>query len=231
MAFELNGKIYDITETQDRKWTFKWGDRDIYFTRKFSNLDYPEFDSAYQIIETFFLRVYSSLFVKDKVVVDIGAAIGDTAIYFALKGAKQVISVDVDPIIIGYAKQNVALNHLEDKVILINAACGGGFNRPKVHPSITLSEIVEKYQIPYGSALKVDCEGGEYDIIVESEGEAIKHFSDIIMEYHLGPREMPKILEKLGFVVDYDEVQSSNTVTFLSSGITQILGYLRARLP
>jgi len=38
------------------------------------------------ILEVFDYGVYESLSVKDRVVVDVGAFVGDSAIYFALKG-------------------------------------------------------------------------------------------------------------------------------------------------
>jgi len=49
------------------------------------------------ILEIFGHGEYASLDVKDKVIIDIGAYIGDSAIYFALKGAKRVIAVEPHP--------------------------------------------------------------------------------------------------------------------------------------
>nr|WP_016732730.1 FkbM family methyltransferase [Sulfolobus islandicus] len=48
---------------------------------------------------------YNFLNVKDKIVVDIGASIGDTAIYFALQGAKKVIAFEPFPKIFSIAKR------------------------------------------------------------------------------------------------------------------------------
>jgi hypothetical protein len=43
------------------------------------------------ILEVFDYGMYKLLSVKDRVVVDVGAFVGDSAIYFALKGARKVI--------------------------------------------------------------------------------------------------------------------------------------------
>jgi predicted O-methyltransferase YrrM len=43
------------------------------------------------ILEIFEEDMYEILDVKGKIVVDVGAYIGDSAIYFALKGAKRAI--------------------------------------------------------------------------------------------------------------------------------------------
>ncbi|MEM3256177.1 MAG: FkbM family methyltransferase, partial [Thermoplasmatales archaeon] len=57
--------------------------------------------------ETFITEIYSYLKVKDKIVIDIGAFIGDTAIYFAIKGARKVISLEPYPYIFNIARKNL----------------------------------------------------------------------------------------------------------------------------
>ncbi|MEM3860276.1 MAG: hypothetical protein QW478_12900, partial [Candidatus Micrarchaeaceae archaeon] len=49
------------------------------------------------LVETFFKDAYQFLKVEGKDVIDIGANIGDTAIYFAIKGARKVISLEPYP--------------------------------------------------------------------------------------------------------------------------------------
>lgn len=49
------------------------------------------------ILGTFDLNVYGAIDVKDKIIVDLGSFIGDTPIYFALKGAKSVIALEPHP--------------------------------------------------------------------------------------------------------------------------------------
>jgi methyltransferase, FkbM family len=69
-------------------------------------------------------HVYDFLDVTNRTVVDVGAGIADTAIYFALRGAKRVIAFEPFPKIFDIAQKNVKANGLEDKVILVNAGCG-----------------------------------------------------------------------------------------------------------
>jgi len=56
--------------------------------------------------------------------VDVGAASGDTAIYFALNGAKHVYAFEPYPYSYNIAKENIKLNHLEDKITMLNEGCG-----------------------------------------------------------------------------------------------------------
>jgi len=49
------------------------------------------------VLEVFDYGEYESLDVVGRVVVDAGAYIGDSAIYFALRGAKRVIAVELTP--------------------------------------------------------------------------------------------------------------------------------------
>lgn len=66
---------------------------------------------------------YKYLPVKDRVVVDIGANIADSAIHFCAKGAKKVIALEPFPYMYRNAVRNVAANNMQDKIIMINAGC------------------------------------------------------------------------------------------------------------
>jgi len=50
-----------------------------------------------EIIGTFEDEEYGYVDVKNKSVVDVGAFVGDTSIYFAIKGAKKVIAIEPHP--------------------------------------------------------------------------------------------------------------------------------------
>jgi len=70
---------------------------------------------------------YDALNVNDHVVIDVGAFIGDSAIYFALKGAKKVIALEPHPGAYAEMLENIRLNNLEDRIIPVNAGLGGSF--------------------------------------------------------------------------------------------------------
>lgn len=62
--------------------------------------------------------------VKNKSVVDIGAFAGDTAIYFAIKGAKKVIAIEPHPGAYEELVENIRINGLERKIVPLNMAVG-----------------------------------------------------------------------------------------------------------
>jgi len=59
------------------------------------------------IIEIFEEGMYEMVDVKGKVVVDVGAHIGDSTIYFALKGAKRVFAIEPHPDAFAYMLDHI----------------------------------------------------------------------------------------------------------------------------
>ena len=131
------------------------------------------------IIEVFDYEHYSFMNVKNKIVVDVGAYIGDSAIYFALKGAEKVIAIEPHPSAFNEMLENIRLNNLEDRIIPINASMSRNHGRICIKnvnvvetwstyhrvdecsegvPSITLSDVINSYGIHRGAVLKMDCE-------------------------------------------------------------------------
>jgi FkbM family methyltransferase len=171
-----------------------------------------------QIYEVFEEENYKFLNVKDKNVLDIGAFVGDSPIYFILKGAKKVYAIEPHPDVYKEMIENIKLNNMEDKIIPINMGInyennyvsinivdinyvGGSFfnsnNTGIKVPASKLSDIIDKYNIN-AQILKMDCEGCEYDIILK-DYDTIKEFDEIGFEYHAYNTKIPvsKLLEKL----------------------------------
>lgn len=165
---------------------------------------------------------YKNLSVKNKIVIDIGANIGDTAIFFILLGAKKVIGLEPFGKNYDAAKKNIEINNLSDKIEILHAACSDktGFltikddsksnvrstivvekNGLKV-PTFDLTTLVNNYQID-SAVLKLDCEGCEYESILNCPPETLQKFSEIILEYHHGYQNIKEKLEKNGFKVNY----------------------------
>ena len=178
-------------------------------------------NSIGHINDNFIGEQYKWLVVKDKDVVDVGANVGDTAIYFALKGAKHVYAFEPYPYSYNIAKMNIKLNRLEEKITLLNEGCGKSgfvtikddyentgstdlksFKKGKKIRIESLDEIVKRFNLKH-AALKVDCEGCEYDFILNASDEALHAFDQIIMEYHYGYRNLVKKLRQAGFIVKY----------------------------
>jgi len=174
----------------------------------------------YLIKEQFMDEVYEWLNVKGKEVVDVGANIGDTAIYFAINGAKHVYAFEPYPFSYRIALKNIKLNKLEKKVTLLNEAIGkenktiyidenyknvGGddlkeFKKGKKIKVTTLEEVVKRFKLK-NAVLKMDCEGCEYPSLLNTPNEVLRNFEQIMLEYHYGYLDLKKKLEEAGFKV------------------------------
>ena len=199
------------------------------------------------INENFVEEQFKWLNVKSKDVVDVGANIGDTAIYFALKGAKHVYAFEPYPYSYNIAEMNIKLNRLEEKITLLNEGCGKSgfvtikddyentgstdlksFKEGKKIRIVSLDEIVKRFNLKY-AALKVDCEGCEYDLILNASDEALKAFDQIIMEYHYGYRNLVKRLRGAGFKVKYALPKYSHNIEAEDSNMYVGLIYAKNR--
>jgi FkbM family methyltransferase len=148
---------------------------------------------------------YEPLNVKGKIVIDVGAFVGDSAIYFALRGAKRIIAIEPHPGAFAEMLDNIKLNNLEGVIVPVNAglasrpgkicignigveATGGTYHMlgdcPITVPAVTLGELMDRFGIdPNDAVLKMDCEGCEFDIIL-NDYEHVKLFKELIFEYH-----------------------------------------------
>jgi FkbM family methyltransferase len=223
IKFKINNKIYsipinnfysrsihDFIKTIKAGWEYKsdyWEKDGIKFKNYYAT-----------IYDVFVDEQYAYLNVKDKNVLDIGAFVGDSPIYFILKGAKKVYAIEPHPDVYKEMIENIKLNNMEDKIIPINMGInyennyvsinivdinyvGGSFfnsnNTGIKVPASKLSDIIDKYNIN-AQILKMDCEGCEYDIILK-DYDTIKDFDEIEFEYHADKTKIPvsKLLEKL----------------------------------
>jgi len=174
---------------------------------------------------TFFKEEYSFLQVKDHDVIDVGMNIGDSAIYFALNGAKRVIGLEPYTYAFSYAEKNIKLNNLNN-IILLNAGYGRdakilvddkkissmnlslrSSNSGKEIPIYSLKTLFQMYKIN-NAIVKMDCEGCEYALL-EEDDETLKSIDMIQIEYHYGYSDLVEKLKKAGFYVEYTKPQAS----------------------
>jgi len=156
--------------------------------------------------ETFLLNIHE-MEVRGKTVIDVGAQAGDTALYFASKGAEKIYAVE--PIQTNFSAliRNLQLNPaLSGKIIPIKAAiaqlgklllkyfpssvglsagASGFSNEGEVTEEVesyTLSDLFRKYRISSVDILKMDCKGCEWLLTKE---DIAKVNEQVKIEYSL----------------------------------------------
>jgi len=159
---------------------------------------------------------------KGREVIDVGASVGDSALYFLLNGARKVIAVEPLPKVARCAEENVRLSGATDKVRVINAALSSGptsvpcdydvfssgafstlkGSGPCRVPGVTLDDLLDMIDDPY--LLKIDCEGCEAQVILGPERERLRAFEHIILETHphntgVSDEKLLASLKELGF--------------------------------
>jgi len=187
------------------------------------NQDYNEkiilnnWKDTVSVKEIFFEKEYETLEVKNKIVLDIGANVGDSSILFSRLGAKKVIALEPQIDFFNRCKKNIKLNNLEEKIEILNAGLDdkqGHFlidaKKDSKHfaietstqgikiPKMTLDKITPDEK---NLVLKLDCELCEYNVILNSTEECLKKFDRILIEFHDGNRNLINKLTSSGFKV------------------------------
>jgi len=157
------------------------------------------------ILEVFDYKEYDHLNVENRYIVDIGAGYGETAIYFILRGAEHVVAIEPCPDVFNELLENLRLNNIMDKVSPINKAVASVHDRINIDcPSgnfvvdtISLKDIAKNINLD-DAVLKMDCEGCEYDIIL-NEYEYVRQFNELYFEYHayITKKPVEMLLKKL----------------------------------
>jgi len=204
-------------------------DNEIVFTFKGHKLKFVE-PWRGGLLAVFANEDYKFLNPKDEVVIDIGANIGDSPIYFCLEGAKKVIALEPYPYLFKLLNENVNINGYADKIIRLNAGYGkdgairvdesfipnGNYDLKESKDGkgtlinlYSLKIILSMFNIK-DAVLKMDCEGCEYNLLNENR-DTIRRFKRIQIEYHYGYEELYKLYNYLkdnNFDVKYTEPRS-----------------------
>ncbi|MDE1871049.1 MAG: hypothetical protein KGI06_02300 [Candidatus Micrarchaeota archaeon] len=147
--------------------------------------------AAYPLNEVFVKEEYASLGVNGRNVVDIGASIADSPIYFALEGAKHVYGYEPDAVRYNMALENIKANGLEDRITMYNTPYDGRHSENAV--------------------IKIDCEGCEYALVREFD---MGKFDEAIMEYHKGRSELESMFSDAGFSVRVSELSRERGILY-----------------
>ena len=181
----------------------------LYLNYNGHNLKFLGTEVNGEIPEVFGYEDYGKFDYRDETVIDVGANIGDSSIYFATKGATRVIAIEPFPSSYSLLEQNISLNELEGIIVPMNAAVGENDGFVNLRPDIktttglgiynsdngvkvrivSLNKLVEIFNLK-NSILKIDCEGCEYEVINSKSIETLAAFKGLIIEYHFGLREL-----------------------------------------
>jgi len=155
---------------------------------------------------------------KGDKIIDVGASVGDTAIYWAKVHKAHVIAFEPLNDIFEIMKQNVILNDLEDLIEMHNEAIGNGniikgnnqnnmFKKSGNSDLSFRSRKLDEFNFDNISFLKIDVEGYEAEVI-EGAIETIKsNHPKIILETHSKDlrRRCSDFLESFGYVLYYHD--------------------------
>ena len=177
------------------------------------------------LVQNFSKDYYSFVAGKCDLMVDIGSSIGDSSIFLLLNGAHRVLALESNYDSYSLAKENIEINHFQDKIILLNAAyCYDGKIKIKNKrgnpnnvievdengyeiPSFTLKTLLsdysiqEKTAIPQTINLKMSCAGCE-KFLVNEDDSTLKLFSKVQVKFDNGYKEIYDKFKNLGFYID-----------------------------
>lgn len=197
------------------------------------------------LYELFVRRDYGTDF-QDKVVLDVGAYNGDSAVYFALQGARRVIALEPYPPSFALAQENLQRMGLTDRVEIRPLALGaeGGrlrFQIASASPDANslqppdsplqklitydttvevevraLPALLDELGLEEVDFLKLDCEGCEFAVIGGLSAKDLQRVRFWHIEYHANPGPLVEKLRSSGFRVQRERDRGG------------VLGYLLA---
>lgn len=175
-----------------------------------NNLTFKIYDylNMLQLVEIFYKNDYKVDLFKPKVIIDIGANIGDSTLYFAQKFPRaKILAFEPDRKIYMIMRQNIKLNNVLN-ILPFNLGVAGkngslkfysyefsglsGFSKidrvakKSVIKTITLKKIFSDNKISMCDLIKMDCEGAEYEILLKSDKKLLKLVNKYVIEYHDG---------------------------------------------
>ncbi len=163
-------------------------------------------DTLCMLVERFVDEEYAWLEAEGRVVIDVGANIGDSVLYFATRGAVHVYGYEPDGTAFAAATRNLKLNRTVNAQVT-RAAVGSGEQAGDVL-SLGLPEVLdlarkEHPNIPI--VCKIDCEGCEFDILAPAAlgPLTLRQVTQVMVEYHVrSPEVLREALESVGFQVE-----------------------------
>ena len=166
--------------------------------------------------------------VSGKVVLDIGANIGDSAVFYSLKGATKVIAFEPAKENFSLLLENIRLNNLSEKIIPLNKGISAMDHLIKLPLNISgtmidviknqssegndvelisIEKVIKEYK---PQIIKIDCEGCEYEIFASLTIDSLQCIEIIHGEFHgNGFNAIDEKLQSAGFKTTYKHLKST----------------------
>ncbi len=93
----------------------------------------------------------------------------------------------------------------------------------------TLTNLIKENKLGNNLVLKMDCEGCEFDSLLNEDNNTLKAFSEIIMEYHNYPYDLIKTLLSLNFEVTVNDVNIIDLTKIPRKILRSHIGYIYAK--
>jgi FkbM family methyltransferase len=205
----------------------------------------------WSIKETFIDRFYTRYgceIGEGWTIIDIGAAIGEFSLFAAARDpSARIIAYEPFQESVGLFRENIALNKIGNITLIptavwrsttalqldlsrleplqITSSVSGEKAEGHVRvQAVSLSDVLKSNQLKSVDLVKLDCEGAEFDILLNSKPEIVRAFKRLVMEYHDAPpgrlhTDLKAHLERLGY-----------RVTTHRNVVHPLIGYLYAEL-
>lgn len=197
------------------------------------------------IKETFLDRFYEKLGTpigKNWIVIDVGAGIGDFALYAALGHPENIVyAFEPFPESFTLLQENLLVNSAtnirsfseaiggETRMLTLDLSSGEPLQFSTITtaaseyltvPCLTLADVFQRLDLQWCHLLKLDCEGAEYAILFNAPDAILRKVERIVMEYHegvtpYGRSDLVNFLKSKGFQVKTDPNPVHDHIGFL----------------
>lgn len=182
-----------------------WADGGFYyFQNKLGIFAAPDLHMLKVFLEDLEM-IYGALDVEGRAVADVGAYLGETAVFFAKRGARYVYAYE--PVFHTYTEYNLRLNNVknatvhpyglwvEDDELSISPA---GLSTGLTHGTLKIQVKPLAEALNNVNVVKMDCEGCEWALIAVP-CEVIRRAEEYVVEVHGPEPQLIRRMEKCGF--------------------------------
>ena len=176
-------------------------------------------------------------------IIDIGANIGGFAIFAAsINPNSQIFAYEPSRRTFKQLEENISKNRLRGRIFAVQKAVGGKKEKLNLYDSgpsgtrsvfrtrgekkfenvsiITLNDLFKEYRLKKCDFLKIDCEGGEYDILQNTKREMFSKIRQISLEFHemlpaQNHQKLVTLLRNAGYKVRYGYHKIENNIGYI----------------